>query len=211
MPEPYKVLYDGQCEICQACVSWLRVLDRRQQTDCVSIELASLPHLHPDLKLENCLQELHLITPEGRICVGWDAVTVLARLFPVTWLVGAMGATPPFRWLGRALYRFVARNRYALSKCRGGACRVAQVEEVRKRSTLGTFWSCYSLGMFTRLPLILASALVAQGARLGTYARTSRKRVEFLNGKPPSSFWSCCQLPNARRLGKYPSALPLLL
>lgn len=177
------VLYDGQCEICQACVSWLRVLDRRAQTDCVPIELASLADLHPALKLENCLRELHVVTPEGRIYVGWDAVALLARLFPATWLIGAVGAIPPFRWLGRAFYRFVAANRYALSKCRGGACRVARVEQVRKSSTLGAFWSCYSLGMLTRLPLIFVTTLAAQGTRLGNYARTFRRRVEFLNGK----------------------------
>jgi predicted DCC family thiol-disulfide oxidoreductase YuxK len=28
----YRVLYDGQCEVCQSCVSWLRTLDHENKT-----------------------------------------------------------------------------------------------------------------------------------------------------------------------------------
>jgi predicted DCC family thiol-disulfide oxidoreductase YuxK len=28
----HRVLYDGQCEICQACVAWLKTLDREGKT-----------------------------------------------------------------------------------------------------------------------------------------------------------------------------------
>jgi predicted DCC family thiol-disulfide oxidoreductase YuxK len=33
----YRVLYDGQCEICQACVSWLKTIDRENKTVCLPI------------------------------------------------------------------------------------------------------------------------------------------------------------------------------
>ncbi len=146
----YRVLYDGQCEICQACVSWLRTLDRESKTICLPISAEVLSKVDSRLNLDGCLRQLHVVTPEGEIHVGWDAVACLARLFPSTWLIGALGQRFPFRNAGRWLYGIVAKNRYSLSKCRGGACRVAKPEAVRRQARLGAFWSCYTLGFFIR-------------------------------------------------------------
>ena len=78
----YRVLYDGQCEICQASVSWLKSLDHQNQTICLPISADVLPTVDARLNLDGCLRQLHLVTPEGEIHVGWDAVACLARLFP---------------------------------------------------------------------------------------------------------------------------------
>ncbi|MGH9674920.1 MAG: thiol-disulfide oxidoreductase DCC family protein, partial [Bryobacteraceae bacterium] len=96
--------------------------------------------------MDDCLRELHVVDPAGRVRAGWPAVAALARLFAPTWLIGAIGAVPPFSWLGVALYRWVARNRYAVSRCRGGVCRSATPAEVRRRSSMGAFWSCRFTG-----------------------------------------------------------------
>src|SRR5271168_2553599 len=76
----YRVLYDGQCEICQACVSWLKTLDRENKTTCLPISADTLSAVDSRLKIDECLRQLHVITSEGEIHVGWDAVTCLARL-----------------------------------------------------------------------------------------------------------------------------------
>jgi predicted DCC family thiol-disulfide oxidoreductase YuxK len=107
----YRVLYDGQCEICQAGVSWLKTLDYDNQTTCLPISADVLPAVDSRLKMDDCLRQLHVVTPEGEIHVGWDAVTCLARLFPSTWLIGALGQRFPFRNAGQLLYGFVATNR----------------------------------------------------------------------------------------------------
>jgi predicted DCC family thiol-disulfide oxidoreductase YuxK len=78
----YRVLYDGQCEICQACVSWLRTLDRGNKTICLPISGEVLSAVDSRLQMDECLRQLHVVTPEGEIRVGWDAVACLARLFP---------------------------------------------------------------------------------------------------------------------------------
>lgn len=114
------VLYDGQCEICLAGVSWLRSLDPRGLVDCIPIEPRLLPSLHPSLRFEDCMRELHVLTSDGRIYVGWDALAALARLFPFTWFLGALGTVPLFRWLGRRLYRLVAANRYQVEQVSRG-------------------------------------------------------------------------------------------
>ncbi len=168
----YRVFYDGQCEVCQAGVSWLKALDLEKKTACLPISAEAMASIERKLDINDCLRQLHVVSPEGEVYVGWDAVARLARLFPPTWIVGVLGTWFPFRQLGRLAYGFVARNRYALSKCRGGACRIARPEAVRRQARLGAFWSCYTLGFFIRLPLVLWAAVRAAAHRIGTFART---------------------------------------
>ncbi len=174
--------------MCQAFASWLRLLDRRRRVACVPISPETLLAVDPSLNLEACLRELHVLTPSGRLYVGWDGMALLARRFPATWIVGAIGAVPPFRWLGHAGYRFIARNRYAVSKCRGGACRAARLERVRRKAFFGSFWSCYLLGMFVRIPLIVAAFARDLARELSVYLRTWRRRIDFPGGKLSIAF-----------------------
>jgi hydroxyacylglutathione hydrolase len=196
----YQVLYDGQCEICQAFVSWLGTLDYDNETSCIPITVEVLPTIDSRLNIEECLRQLHVVTPAGEIYVGWDAVTCLARLFPPTWLIGILGQWFFFRSLGHLLYQFVATNRYSLSKCRGGACRVARPEAVRRQAKLGAFWSCYTLGFLIRLPLVVYAGLKAALERTSIFARTYHQRLDLLDGKLTILFLN----------GVLPNAVPLL-
>jgi glyoxylase-like metal-dependent hydrolase (beta-lactamase superfamily II)/predicted DCC family thiol-disulfide oxidoreductase YuxK len=196
----YRVLYDGQCEICQACVSWLRALDHENKTICLPIGIEVLPNVDSRLKMDECLRQLHVVTPEGEIHVGWNAVSCLARLFPSTGFIGVGGQRFPLRNAGRLFYGFVAKNRYSLSKCRGGACRVAKPETVRRRAKLSVFWSCYTLGFFLRLPLVVWAAIKAAAQRTSIFARTHRQRLVLLNGKLTILFLN----------GMLPNTVPLL-
>ncbi len=199
-PHVYSVLYDGQCEICQACVAWLRTLDHEHKTLPLPISPEGLSRLDSRLRLDECLRQLHVITPDREIFVGWDAVACLARLFPSTWIIGRVGQWFPLRNIGRLLYGLVATNRYSLSKCRGGACRVAKPEAVRRQARLGAFWSCYTLGFFIRLPLVVWAGLKTAIQRLSLFARTSHQRLELLDGKLRILFLN----------GFLPNAVPLL-
>ncbi|MGB0011992.1 MAG: MBL fold metallo-hydrolase [Candidatus Sulfotelmatobacter sp.] len=196
----YRVLYDGQCEICQACVSWLKALDHENKTVCLPISAEVLSAVDSRLNLDECLRQLHVVTAEGEIFVGWDAVACLARLFPSTWLIGALGGRFPFRNAGHLLYGFVAKNRYSLSKCRGGACHIAKPEAVRRQARLGAFWSCYTLGFFIRLPLVLWAGIKAAVQRTSIFGRTYHKQLDLLNGKLTILFLN----------GFLPNTVPLL-
>ena len=196
----YRVLYDGQCEICQACVSWLKALDREKRSVCLPISADVLASVDSRLRMEDCLRQLHVVTPEGEILVGWDAVAHLARLFRPTWLIGALGVRFPFRNVGRLLYGFVARNRYSLSKCRGGACSVAKPNLVRRQARQGAFWSCYTLGFFIRLPLVVWSGIASAARRTSVFVRTYHQRLDLLDGKLTILFLN----------GMLPNTVPLL-
>jgi glyoxylase-like metal-dependent hydrolase (beta-lactamase superfamily II)/predicted DCC family thiol-disulfide oxidoreductase YuxK len=177
-----KVFYDDQCEICQAGVSWLRLLDRDGRTECLGIHPETIAP-HSSLTMDRCLQEIHVVTPESGVLVGWDAVARLARLSPFTWPIGALGAVPPFRWLGRLMYRFIAANRYALSKCRGGACHASCPTDVRKRAALAPFWTCYAFGLLLRFPLSAAAMVRSIVRHIGLLWRTHGHRIVLLDGK----------------------------
>jgi glyoxylase-like metal-dependent hydrolase (beta-lactamase superfamily II)/predicted DCC family thiol-disulfide oxidoreductase YuxK len=196
----YRVLYDGQCEVCQSCVSWLKTLERENKTICLPISTEVLAAVDSRLQMDECLRQLHVVTPGGEIRVGWDAVACLARLFPSTWLIGAVGQRFPFRNAGCWLYGFVAKNRYSLSKCRGGACRIAKPEAVRRQAKLGAFWSCYTLGFFIRLPLVLWAGIKSAAQRTSIFARTHHKRFDLLDGKLTVLFLN----------GLLPNTVPLL-
>jgi glyoxylase-like metal-dependent hydrolase (beta-lactamase superfamily II)/predicted DCC family thiol-disulfide oxidoreductase YuxK len=175
-----QVFYDSQCEVCQAFVSWLRLLDRGRQTDAVPLEPKTVRA--SGLDFQACSEQLHVMNPDGRVRSGWTAVAFLARRFPATWLIGALGAIPPFRWLGALLYGWVARNRYALSKCRGGACRSWKPED-RRRAPLAALWTCHWTGLAVRLPLSLGALAGQIGRNLLRYVRTRRRRIVLLDGR----------------------------
>lgn len=196
----YTVLYDGQCEVCQAGVGWLKTLDRENKTRCLSIDKEVLPTVDSRLEINDCLRELHVVSPKGDVYVGWDAVTCLARLFASTRLVGVLGQRFPFRQAGRLFYRFVAANRYSLSKCRGGACLVAKPETVRRQARWGAFWSCYTLGFLIRSPLVLWAGIRAAAQRVSIFARTYHQRLNLLEGKLTILFLN----------GALPNTVPLL-
>lgn len=195
----FKVLYDGQCEICQASISWLKILDRRFVTLAIPIDAHALSELDPRLRVEDCLRELHVLDPGGRLYTGWDAVARLARLFPLTWILGAAGSIPPCKQLARLVYRFIARNRHSLSKCRGGACRVAKPDAVRRKANPTAFWSCYTTGFIIRLPLVLWSAIRGGFHRLFVFFSNHHRRVDLLGGK----------LTILHLNGFFPNAVPL--
>src|SRR5260370_18989744 len=71
---PVAAVYDGQCEICQAAVSWIRMLDRRGAVRCVAIQDGPLADVHPALTPGGCMAQLHVVDADGRIDVGWQAV-----------------------------------------------------------------------------------------------------------------------------------------
>jgi predicted DCC family thiol-disulfide oxidoreductase YuxK len=57
---PYRVLYDGQCEICQGSVAWLKTLDLENKTSCLPVSAEVLASLDSRLRMDDCLRQLHV-------------------------------------------------------------------------------------------------------------------------------------------------------
>jgi glyoxylase-like metal-dependent hydrolase (beta-lactamase superfamily II)/predicted DCC family thiol-disulfide oxidoreductase YuxK len=180
---PLTAVYDGQCEICQAAVSWIRMLDRRGAVRCVAIQDGPLADVHPALVLAECLAQLHVVDGDGRIDVGWQAVARIAEAVPLARPLAALDRLAMTRAAADRAYRFVARNRHQLSTCRGGACMSFEPAEVHRRADAGAFWACYSIGMLLRLPLVAGVAVADQVRFARDYARTLRRRVVLLDDR----------------------------
>ena len=76
----------------------------------------------------------------------------------------------------------------------------AKPEAVRRQAGLSAFWSCYTLGFFIRLPLVLWAGIKAAVQRTSVFARTYHNRLDLLNGKLTILFLN----------GMLPNTVPLL-
>lgn len=63
--------------------------------------------------------EMHLVRPDGRWFGGYDAWLEIVRALygnAAVWI----GSLFPVRWLGRNVYRLLARNRYGIARWMAG-------------------------------------------------------------------------------------------
>ena len=112
----YHVIYDDNCPICAAGAVRLEKLDRMGLVRCVP--LSEIPE-RPDMRTlsrAKLKDQMHLITPEGKVYRGAEAAGVLATLFPGSRLLGEFILLPGVRSVARRVYRLVARHRFKISR-----------------------------------------------------------------------------------------------
>jgi len=128
-PEKYAVLYDGRCVFCTNQSRRLLALARPSSLELVDFQQPRSLDRFPGLSYEACMQAMHLVAPNGQVFRGFEAI------------VQALGTRPTLRWPVRvyyvpgirqlcdALYRWIARNRYRISRqavargeCAEGTC-----------------------------------------------------------------------------------------
>ncbi len=113
------VFYDGGCEFCRSLARRFRsTLQKRGfglaplQDPRVAVVLGLAPSL--------LLQEMRVLTAEGQVLGGAQAVTFLAGKIWWAWPVHAAAKLPGMPPLLRAAYRWVANHRHC-SSCTAGA------------------------------------------------------------------------------------------
>lgn len=180
--DPAILLYDEQCELCQAGVSWVSALDRDGRVRCLALQGLDLAALDPRLDPEACLRELHVVTAEGEILAGWDGIShVLGLLRGLRPVAAATRRWPVLDRAGRALTRAVTTSRWDLLGSRGHRGHLDP--SARRRGALSAFWVCYTAEMFLRLPLVVAATARQLGANTSDWARTRGRQVSLLDGR----------------------------
>jgi predicted DCC family thiol-disulfide oxidoreductase YuxK len=119
------VLFDGLCPLCRKVVGVLTRLDWRGRLhfqDCR--DTARLPRTSPPLDPAKLLDEMHLVTPAGRVHAGYAAVRWIAWRVPLMWPLAPLLYLPGVPWLGHRAYLWVARRRYRLVPCNHGVCQL---------------------------------------------------------------------------------------
>src|SRR2546430_3578818 len=86
---PYILLYDRDCGICSAVSRWIRTLDWRGRIRLQSIQ--SSRNILVGIPEDRMLDALHVVSPDGHVTTGGDAVPTLIGAFPI----GAGGGRGP--------------------------------------------------------------------------------------------------------------------
>ena len=104
------ILYDGACPSCTASARWFDRIFRRRgflflplQTEWIGQQLG--------LEVDATLEEMHVLTNEGRDIAGADAVLFLARRVWWAWPVVAFAQLPGMHKLLDRGYRWIAAHR----------------------------------------------------------------------------------------------------
>ncbi len=128
-PGRHVLLYDGLCRFCTAgarrFVRWMR----RPGAELVDFQQPGALNRFPGLSHDTCMKAMQLVTPDGRVYQGAEA---LAQALATRRFLGAVAYlyyVPGLRQLLDFLYARVAANRYRImgkavsaGECRDGTC-----------------------------------------------------------------------------------------
>jgi hypothetical protein len=112
-------------------VAVLQWLDWRRKLCCLDARNPeNVPPLDPPLVPERLLEEMHLVTPDGRRAYhGFGAFRWMAWRLPLLWGVAPFLYVPGVPTLGQWLYLKIAKNRFQLVPCRDGVCTLPQAKK----------------------------------------------------------------------------------
>ena len=108
------VLYDRDCGFCRWSLAQVLTWDRGRRLRPVALQDPRARSLLGDMERERMFASAHLVTPDGAIHSGGDAVAPILRLLPggapLAPVAGAMSGP------AHAGYNWVARNRRLLGR-----------------------------------------------------------------------------------------------
>jgi predicted DCC family thiol-disulfide oxidoreductase YuxK len=125
------VLYDGACPRCRASMALVLSADPGQVVRPIDLMAVDVRTIHPGLTRQECLRSMHIVTGQGTIKSGFDAVRWLGGRLPLFWLPALIGAIPGVASAGRFVY-----NRLAASRPRDVPC-TDDVCGIHSRTSLG--------------------------------------------------------------------------
>jgi predicted DCC family thiol-disulfide oxidoreductase YuxK len=116
------VLYDGACPRCRASVALLVSADPDQVVRPIDFTTVDVRTIHPSLSTESCMQSMHVVTRQGVVKSGFDAVRALGARLPLFWVPAAIGALPGVASAGRLVYNRLAAVRPRDVPCTDDVC-----------------------------------------------------------------------------------------
>ncbi len=115
--KPTVLIYDAECSLCCGCMNWIKSHSIKKETfEFISCQSEELKRRFPDIRQDACLEVFHLVASDDRILIGDMALPeILCRLRYFKWLSFFL-KTPIISSLSYAVYRWLANNRYVISK-----------------------------------------------------------------------------------------------
>jgi predicted DCC family thiol-disulfide oxidoreductase YuxK len=114
--EQYTVIYDDSCPICQAAADRVRHLDQLKSVQVIPISKTFVLNSQSLPFQSKMAEAICVLTPQGQLLAGSDALAVLASLLPRTRWIGRLLRLPGIKQIARPVYRLIARHRLRLSR-----------------------------------------------------------------------------------------------
>ncbi len=108
----HAILYDGACGLCQRSALFLRRFDFFGRIEWIDVRFwEAVQRRFPALDRARCMEELHVVRPDGAVRAGFDAYR------SVLWILPGLAPLAPFLYIpgvagfGRRIYREIAGRR----------------------------------------------------------------------------------------------------
>lgn len=123
-------VYDGRCVICNTTRRIVSSLDWFRRVEFLDLhDRAQVEARFPQLDYAASMGEIHVVDG-SRVFAGFYGTRRMLRALPLGLPLWALLCVPGIgNWLGPALYRFIARNRYAINRMLGVDLEKQQEEE----------------------------------------------------------------------------------
>ena len=125
LPQADVVIYDGDCAFCRRQVNRLARWDGGDRLAFVSLHDPLVAERYPDLSRDQLMEQMYLVSPDGRRYGGAAALRYLTRRLPRLYPLAPLLHVPFSLRLWRWAYRQVAKRRYLMNPptdCEDGAC-----------------------------------------------------------------------------------------
>jgi predicted DCC family thiol-disulfide oxidoreductase YuxK len=110
---PSKVIYDGDCPICQSLKDYSETRVQPETINFVPFQSKDLLNVATNLTQLETSQSLYFITETGQQFRGARAVFEVMSHMPGFWgAAGKILRVPPFYWIAEPFYRLFARHRH---------------------------------------------------------------------------------------------------
>ncbi len=110
----HAILYDGHCRFCTAGARKLALLMRRGSVELVDFQQPGALDRFPGISYEACMERMYLVTPDGRVFGGAEAIAQALATLPGVGRLALLYYVPGIRQLLDRLYRLIAANRYRI-------------------------------------------------------------------------------------------------
>lgn len=119
----YVVCFDTFCPVCRRSKLALERFDVGRRITYLDIhDRPAMQQAMPKVSYTQALREMLVIAPNGKVTGGFDAFRTIAWVLPAAYVLIPFLYLPGVAWIGRRVYKAIARNRYKLVKCEQGVC-----------------------------------------------------------------------------------------
>jgi predicted DCC family thiol-disulfide oxidoreductase YuxK len=131
-------IYDGRCVICNTTRRVVRALDWFGRVEFVDLhQRETVEARFPQIDHERAMGEIHVIDDSGEVFAGFRGTRRMLRSLPLGLPLYAILRLPVIGdWLGPKVYRFIARNRYAINRMLGVDLEQQAQEEAQCQETV---------------------------------------------------------------------------